>query len=379
MSKSVRKETGENHSPLLDLLVKTVVENLPDNVSEEEASKAIEAAFGDLYEKGSIDLYAGLKRHIPKGIGSEARSRRGFEVRNQKRWGPAFDLLEMMIVCSGEHARSVSKIYGDDAVEAEDISFPAIRHLHSKAILISREILHLCRGGYPDGALARWRSLHEVSTIATFLKGNRQLSGRYLASFDFRAVKAAEQLNIFSDRANLQPFSEDEIREMKSRRDSHSIPDNLAADYEWARPGLNIPEKRPVRFSDIEERVGLDHWRPRYRWASQHTHAPYRPLNNTLGEAESVVPVFLIGPSNSGMVDPLQMTAISLSVADGAFFTLYPDVDRNIGLKVQMMAADEIGPLALKLQNETMTESRRPRRPRWFLRFTREVWNRVRQ
>lgn len=353
--------SDKTYSPLLSLTFQAIVESLGEDATEEQVASATEAAFASLQGEGAKKLFSDLKKRIPKGIGAESRLRKGFERRNQTRWGPAFDLLEMMLVCSGEHAGAVSGLYGQKAADLNDVSFPAIKHLHAKSVLIGREVLHLCRGGYPDGALARWRSLHEAAATAMFLNEHRDVAARYLASFDFKACKAAEQMNRYAGRANLQPFSDPELERMRLRRDAHGITDNLASDYEWARPALDISPKRQVNFADIELAIGLDHWRPRYRWASQHTHAPYRPLQNSLGEAESQSPVFLVGPSNSGMVDPLQMTAISLTVADAAFFNLYPDLDRTIGLQVQLLAADEIGPLALGLQNRSLERVRMPK------------------
>lgn len=351
----------QTFTPLQDVVFETIIESLGEDATEEQVACATEEAMRSLEEEGAQSMYLALKAHIPKGIGAEYKARRGFEHRNNRRWGPAFNLLEMMLVCSGEHAGAVSALYGQKAAQDKDFSFPTIKHLHAKSILIGREVLSLCRTGYADGALARWRSLHEVATIAFFLKENPEVAYRYLASFDFKACKAAEQVNRFSERANIQSFSDDELSEIRGRRDAHGIADDLSRDYEWARPALNVSPKRPVSFSDIELSVGLDHWRPRYRWASQHTHAPYRPLQNSLGEVEALEPGFLVGPSNSGMVDPLQMTAHTLCVADAAFLLLYPDLDRTIGVKVQTLAAEEIGSLAVRLQDESLRRARQPK------------------
>jgi hypothetical protein len=81
-------------------------------------------------------------------------------------------------------------------------------------------------------------------------------------------------------------------------------------EYGWASEALQNP--RPS-FAQLEKAVGLDHWRPRYRWASQHTHGGYRPSHAMLAMAETAEQVHLVGQSNSGFTDPIQMTAISLN------------------------------------------------------------------
>jgi hypothetical protein len=42
-------------------------------------------------------------------------------------------------------------------------------YLHSRACLVSTEILCLLENGYADGAHARWRTLYEMATIASFI------------------------------------------------------------------------------------------------------------------------------------------------------------------------------------------------------------------
>lgn len=346
----------EDHSPIWAMVLERILENLSESASDEEQSDAVAAAIDAAVNDLPPVLYRAFKTHARKGLRAEDGRRRGFERRNQKRWKGCFDLLEMMLVCSTETAGHVSALYGAKAEADDDLGFPAIKHLHAKGLLVAREALHLCRGGFADGALARWRSLHEAVVAAVFINSSsKEIARRYLASFDYRALAAAIQLNRYAERANLSPFSEDELEAMRMRRDSHSglNGEKLGKDYEWARPALTVSPNRPITLLDLEESVGLDHWRPRYRWASQHTHAGYRPLNNTLGESESQEPVFLVGQSNSGMVDPLQMTALSLCILDSAFFLRYPDVDRITFVKVQSLAADEIGSLGLALQNDS--------------------------
>ena len=69
---------------------------------------------------------------------------------------------------------------------------------------------------------------------------------------------------------------------------------------------------------------------PRFKWASQHTHGGHRPFGTTPGTAESKKPVLLIRQSNSGLVDPLHMTAISLTHITASLLLSRPDTDRVI-------------------------------------------------
>jgi hypothetical protein len=117
--------------------------------------------------------------------------------------------------------------------------------------------------------------------------------------------------------------------------------------------------KKAPSLLDIEEFIGLDHWRPRFKWASQHTHGGHRPFGTMLGTGESKEPVLLIGQSNSGLVDPLHMTAISLTHITASLLLSRPDTDRMICTKVLMGLSDDVGREALKAVRAPPPKTRR--------------------
>jgi hypothetical protein len=121
-----------------------------------------------------------------------------------------------------------------------------------------------------------------------------------------------------------------------------------------------------MNFAGIEKAAPLDHWRPRYRWASQHTHSGHRPQMALLGLAENVEPVYLVGASNSGFTDPLQMTGISLQIATQAMLLTAPRLDYLVVARILADLADEVGPLAMSLEEQTLKAARagspRPKR-----------------
>ncbi|WP_217430933.1 DUF5677 domain-containing protein [Sphingomonas bacterium] len=42
-------------------------------------------------------------------------------------------------------------------------------HLHARACQVVFEIITLMENGLADGAMARWRTLHEITVVATIL------------------------------------------------------------------------------------------------------------------------------------------------------------------------------------------------------------------
>lgn len=321
-----------------------------------------EAAIADSIEPIMLDLLPnqlleGLLANAPAMLEERRQEDQGFEERNFKRWQKAFDALETMTEIAGEVGEACDKEGRAQAQAENDYRFEALSQLFPRALLVTREIVHLLKGGFPDAALSRWRSLHELTVTAMFIGRNDEaIALRYLASFDFQAKRAAKQYNKHSQRANLTPFSAEELADI-NRRCATSLDVvgvELNGDWDWAAPALK--KDRPT-FADLEEDVGLDHWRPRYKWASQHVHSGHRPSDKLLGACEAKQPLMLVGRSNSGFTDPLHMTAISLMQITTTVLLKNPNIDRVVYSRILVSLSDSVGQLALEC------ESRQPSRP----------------
>ena len=53
-----------------------------------------------------------------------------------------------------------------------DYVFEALSRLLARACRIAEEVLVLLKAGYGQGALARWRALHEVAVVADLIAEN---------------------------------------------------------------------------------------------------------------------------------------------------------------------------------------------------------------
>jgi hypothetical protein len=70
-----------------------------------------------------------------------------------------------------------------------------------------------------------------------------------------------------------------------------------------------------------------------------------------LATTEASEPVFAIAQSNSGMVDPLHMTAITLTHVTVSLLLSRPNIDRTICAKVLMALSDDVGAAAIKVEH----------------------------
>ncbi len=234
-----------------------------------------------------------------------------------------------------------------------DLLFDLLVRLHAKGCLISKEILSLLKNGYADGAHARWRALHELSVTARFLavhgKGAAQ---RYIDHEFVEAYKGALQLNKYKSRLNVSGFSIEELGQFKSKYDAaiECYGKDFGKPYGWAATFLRTGNQT---FFDLEEAVGLDHWRPYYKWASQNIHANVKAIRNSLGLSEAVRDMLQVGPSNSGMTDPAHSTSISLSQLTCTLLFSVPNLDGIVLTKILLLLSDEIGDAFVKCNEKT--------------------------
>lgn len=356
---------GTNYEDELNQRILKRLEVPCDAVTTDQ--EALDRVTEDVIQESRIEwsnsLLESLKRRAPKMLEERRGLSRAFEKRCFKRWEPVLDLLEMMIVIVHEVSEETDKQYRPIAQEQDDVTFEALSQLQPRAILKAREIMCLLKSGFPDGALATWRSLHELAVTAHFIsKHGNEIAYRYLASFYFAAKAAAISHNEKADRAGMEKFSQADLDELLATCDAlkKEIGGSLKKDHEWARPALKLPDNSNIQFFHLEKDVGLDHWRPRFKWATQHIHAGHRPGNRLLGMVEAQKPLHLVGPSNSGFVDPVHMTAITLNLITSNFL-LHPVFSSSSGTNVTnivfsdvlTMISDEIGPLAIELENST--------------------------
>ncbi|UUY00094.1 DUF5677 domain-containing protein [Sphingomonas sp. J315] len=136
-----------------------------DVVTDDLIDEVIDGTF----PKMTDTLYAELSRRSSAMLREHRKIRKGFVRRNFRRWRAGFDLLEQLIVISQETGQAINEALRPAAIEANDALFEAVITNHARAVQVSREIMTLMIGGFPDGALARWRTLHEIGVTSVFL------------------------------------------------------------------------------------------------------------------------------------------------------------------------------------------------------------------
>lgn len=323
-------------------------------MDDEQATEKIAELFELSREDCKNSSIASYKERAAEALTNDREDTKNFEKRNFSRWKPAFDHLEMLWHVAKElgelHGKDVQRRNGKD----NNATMAALAHIFPKSLLVVQEIICLLKGGFPDGALTRWRSLHELSVTAMYIVNYGDNAAiQYLLSFHFSARRAAHQMNEYSERSGLGRFTAEKIQELDERcamaeRVLERKIDN-DKNGEWPRITGSHPN-----FARVEESVGMDHWRPWYKWASSFTHANHRPADKSLGLAETTVPINLVGASNSGFVDPFQLTALSLAQLVETYLFYSISLDRIVHIDVFHELANEMADIAIKAEQDSM-------------------------
>ena len=130
---------------------------------------------------------------------------------------------------------------------------------HVRACQVTDEIICLLENGFADGAMARWRTLHEIAVVAAIIsRHGEDIAQRYLAH---QAVESKRAMNKYLDccqQLGYRPLPAREVRKIANAYDVAiaTYGEPFKSHYGWAAEHLK--KKRPT-FADLEaERAGRD-------------------------------------------------------------------------------------------------------------------------
>lgn len=279
----------------------------------------------------------------------------GFESRLYARWQPALDKLYQVIVISEEVGAEVFNEMHSEAGELSPKS-QALIGLHVRSCQVSREVYCLLRGGYPAGALSRWRTLYELSVVATFLlEHDERLAERYLLHSIYMSRKDLRQYQRYCEELGFEPIEPEVVEELDTSteelRERFGKP--FLTRYGWAAEALN--NKRP-NFTEIAEAVeGMSKLRPFTNLASDVVHAGSKGLSWSLGTPDDAARLHS-GASNYGLADPGQLTGNSLTLVTTALVTHWPTVDRLVMARALAELSVEAAESFVSIQRDLESE-----------------------
>jgi NTP pyrophosphatase (non-canonical NTP hydrolase) len=244
-----------------------------------------------------------LKRQAKKRLREKYADMFLFETRLYKEWGKALDLLEMLLILTLEAGEDFNSEFRQSAAKTNNYTFEVLTRLHARACQITSEILSLLKTGHADGAHARWRTLHEISVVSSFIaKHGDDLAEAYLLHEGIETYKAARQYQTHCKTLGYEPLTRKEFAEIEAtyKKLIERFGNKYEDQYGWA----SLVIKNKPTFAEIEKTVGLNHLRPYYRMASHNVHANPRGVFFRLGLYPEISDILLAGPSDAGLYDP---------------------------------------------------------------------------
>lgn len=290
----------------------------------------------------AANILVTLKNKWSSELRSQRRESAGFRRRLYRRWGVPLGLLQMLLTISREYGGSVNQELRDASTSNAPHLTEVLTRLHARACQIVDEILVLLTAGFADGAMARWRTLHEIAVIALFIgEHGEDLAEQYVLHQHVESKRAMQDYIACQERLGYDPLEESEIEttERSYAEVTARFGRPFSTQYGWAAQQLR--SNKPS-FSDIERAVGIDHFRAPYRMASHNVHANPKGVFFKLGLLEESE-LLLAGPSNAGFADPEHSAAISLVQASTPLGLLHPTLDNVIVLRIMVDLVDESG------------------------------------
>ncbi len=324
--------TAEDLAPILEATIKFSQEEMPKVYSE-----ALTSAARIILET--------LEADWPIQRAHDQARMAQFSANLYARWGDAFETLRMMYTISIEIGESIAKSRGRSRPVLSD----TIIRLHARACQVVLEIIILMENGLADGAMARWRTLHEITVVATLIADEgEELAVRYRCHEAVEAKRAMDRYVLHHEQLGYSLPTPAEINRIDTAYHDNlaRFGDNFGSEYGWAAHHLKI--KKP-RLVDLEAAVGKAMMQSYYRMASYNIHAGSRGIGFRLGILDGEgTPTALAGPSNAGFVDPAQNTAYDLVQVTALLANGTKRADRMIEWKILTLLRER---LLLKLDN----------------------------
>jgi hypothetical protein len=302
------------------------VDGIPDNtvltITDEESRRIVsktkefhENNLTSLLDKfvdtGTERLLHDLVERWPEENAAQKEEVRGFNDRLEKRWGRGLGLLRLLLTITREWAEESEQRNRKKRSHLRSV----LLRLHVRACQVANEIIVLLEHGFADGAMARWRTLHEIATVgAVIAKHGEDIAERYVhyqIVESYRALKAYERDH---KELKFKPASKAETQRVQKKYDEAiaRFGKPFGKEYGWAAQHLRKSEGDKLNFARLEAEIDSAYMRSPYKMASYNVHASPKGAYFRLGNIDGS-PVMLAGATNAGLTEPAQHTAISLA------------------------------------------------------------------
>lgn len=325
--------------------------NITLSFNEADANEITQAI--ELCQKRVLELLPEIARRFSKKVLKDLKSRwtkqqalesaelSAFRKRLEERWGKPLGQLRMLLAMSREWCQWV--IDREDPLEREtnkQLRQILIRMM-GRGLQVTEEIICLLENGLADGAMARWRTLHEIAVVAAVISQHGEsIAERYIAHQAVESKRALDKYLVCCKRLGYRPISAREQKKIVKAYD-HAVArygKAFKSDYGWAASHL---KKDKPTFADLELAAGKAEMRAHYQMGNDNIHAGIKSMFVRLGLLEQYVGL-LAGRSNAGLTEPGQNAAHTLTQLAALVCLSEPNLDDLVAADMLRMLRDEI-------------------------------------
>ena len=324
-----------------------------ESISEEKMNKIMEKLDKEIIPDAATSIFNTLDLEKHRDYTELNLIHTEFESRLGHRWYQAFVSLHAIIRFSEEVVMDEIDIFleQDNSTETKEI-MNVLFKICSRSVQISKEVFTLLRSGYPDGALARWRSLHENNVVLNLLIKNFEdtdltynLVRRYI---DFSNIEISKEINVYkiaTPKIGLKPIDADldEVYKNKKRELIRKYGRDFVFPNMWAKPLFNA-EIKDIKFFQLEQMADVDNLNPYYNLANYQVHTSPKGLFSSNGfiPGQNQKNFYNFGSSNYGLALPGKLTAASLANIVTSVLSVNSNADTIIRTQVIEKMFDSI-------------------------------------
>lgn len=269
----------------------------------------------------------------------------------EDRWGDGLNYLRMLLTSFREMGRNASRRFSRSKAKSYRYRRWVLERLHVRACQVSDEIICLLENGFADGAMARWRTLHEISVAASLIAdGDEDLAERYILHDAVEVKRQANDYNESQVPLGARPLGK---RQSKSIETDYAnviarFGPTFARPYGWASKHLN--QKKPT-FKDLQFAAGRADSSSYYKLASFNVHAGARNLFFNLSSIGDDV-MLISGRSNAGLSEPGELTAHALALVTSLYADSGSNLDRIMLMNCLLQIRDAVAPSLRKAERQ---------------------------
>lgn len=301
---------------------------------------AIPEATNKAFKAVCESTYTRLVKSWPNEDAAQQYELQEFRRGMEDCWGEGLALLRMLLTCCREIGEKTARRYQKSKSVKYQFRRWVLLRLHIRACQVSDEIICLMQNGFADGAMARWRTLHEISIVATLISnGDEDLAERYILHDAVEVKRQADDYDATHVPRGISPVSKRERKSIDGEYQAvlDRFGPTFASPYGWAAKHLALKKPTFKELQTAADRMDMSSY---YKIASFNVHASARSLFFNLGSMEE--DVLLAGRSNAGLAEPGEHTASTLLLITGLYVGSTLNMDRLAELDVVIRIRDEI-------------------------------------